>query len=136
MAACPARRRRLASSGKTLAGFSRHLGSNTRLDAHLHVEVGRRELRRHQLAFLDADAVLAGEAAAELDAEPQDSCARKFRPVGLFGAVGIVENQRMEIAVAGVEDVGDLQAVLGADLADPRQRVRQLASGMMPSMQR
>ena len=33
----------------------------------------------------------------------------------------------MEIAVAGVKNVRDPEAVLGADLADARQRVRQLA---------
>ncbi len=46
--------------------------------------------------------------------------------VGFVRAVGIVENERVEIAVAGVKNVRDLQVVLGADLAYARQRVRQL----------
>ena len=107
-AASPARRLSLASSGKTLAGFSRHAGSNTLLMRICTSRSVAVELRRHQLAFLDADAVLAGQTAAKLDAEPQNGCARNFRPVGFIGAVGIVENERVEIAVAGVEDVRDL----------------------------
>ena len=66
----------------------------------------------HQVALLDADAVLAGQNAADLDAEPQDVVAERLRAFQFAGLVGVIEDQRMQIAVAGVEDIGDAQAVL------------------------
>ena len=42
------------------------------LHPHLRGKVGLVELDRHQIALLDADAVLAGEAAADLNAKPED----------------------------------------------------------------
>ena len=40
----------------------------------------------------------------------------------------VVEEDRMDVAVAGVEDVVDIQAVLPADLADARQHFGQHAA--------
>ena len=60
------------SVGNTLPGLSRPLASKAHLSALLLVEVDLGEHRRHQVALLDADAVLAGEHAADLDAELQD----------------------------------------------------------------
>ena len=77
----------------------------------------------HQVALLDADAVLAGQHAADLDAEPQDVGAERLGPLELAGLVGVVEDQRMQIAVAGVEDVGDAQAVLRRQSPHPRQHL-------------
>ena len=71
----------------------------------------------HQVALLDADAVLAGQAAADLDAELQDVGAGRLGLLQLAGVVGVEEDQRVQVAVAGVEDVGDREAVAGADLA-------------------
>ena len=41
----------------------------------------------------------------------------------------------MQVAVAGVEDVGDAQAVAGADLADALSTSGRRPVGMTPSMQ-
>src|SRR5262249_52022253 len=49
------------------------------LEADLLVEIGLVELRRHQVALLDADAVLAGEAAAGLHAQRQNLEAAELR---------------------------------------------------------
>src|SRR3954452_15364720 len=46
--------------------------------AHLLLQVLRVELERHQVALFDADAVLAREPAADLDAEFEDVLARCF----------------------------------------------------------
>jgi hypothetical protein len=88
----------------------------------------------HQVALLDADAVLAGQHAADLDAQPQDIGAELLGLLQFARLVGIVEDQRMQVAVAGVEDVGDAQAVL-SDISRIRAAPRQLAAGMVPSMQ-
>jgi hypothetical protein len=47
------------------------------------------ELIGHQVALLDADAVLAGEAAADLDAELQDVLAAALGLVLLIRIVGV-----------------------------------------------
>jgi hypothetical protein len=56
------------------------VGVEGAFDAHLLIEVDLAEHLRHQVAFLDADAVLAGQHAADLDAQPQDVGAEALRP--------------------------------------------------------
>src|SRR6266571_4544627 len=55
--------------------------------------------------------LLAGEDAAEFDADPQDIGAEGFRPLDFARLVGIVEDQRMQIAVAGMKHIGDTEIV-------------------------
>ena len=112
---------------KDLGRVQQPLGVEHRLDAHLHGEVGLGELDAHEVALLDADAVLAGEAAARGHAQLEDLVARLLGPLGLGRIVGVVEDQRVQVAVAGVEDVGDAQAVPVADVRDGDQHLAQLA---------
>ena len=105
------------SSGNTFPGLSRCFGSNAHLTRCCCVEVVLVEHLRHQVALLDADAVLAGQHAADLDAEPQDVGAESLGRLELARLVGVIEDQRMQIAVAGMEDVGDAQPVLLRQLA-------------------
>ncbi len=72
--------------------------------------------------------MLAGEHPAEFDAAAQDIGAEGFRAFHLAGFVGVVQDQRMQIAVAGVEHVGNPQIVFGREIADSRQRLRQRAA--------
>src|SRR3712207_4398553 len=44
----------------------------------------------------------------------------------LFRSVVVVEDERVQVAVAGVEDVGDAHAVLLTDLGDPLQDLPEL----------
>lgn len=121
---------------KHLSGIEQALRVEGAFQTLLLVEVDLAEHFRHQIALLDADAVLAGEHAAELDAGAQDVGAEGFGALDLAGLVGIVEDQRMQIAVAGMEHVGATKLVLFRELADARQRLRQRTAGMVPSMQR
>src|SRR6185437_13080868 len=73
-----------------------------------------------------ADAVFTRQAAAEFDAKFQYGFARHLSAVGVARLVGVVEDQGVQVAVAGVKNIGDLEVVFGADLADARQGVRQL----------
>src|SRR4051794_28567804 len=57
---------------KHLAGIEQALRVERAFQPLLLVEVDLREHLRHQIAFLDADAVLAGQDAAEFDAAAQD----------------------------------------------------------------
>ena len=61
--------------------------------------------------LLDPDAVLAGQAAAHLDAGVQNFAAGVDRAPHLVGVALVVEHDRMDIAVAGVEDVADREIV-------------------------
>ena len=55
----------------------------------------------------------------------------------LAGIVGVEHDQRVQVAVAGVEDVGDLQAAAVGHLLDAaRARRGNWLVGMVPSMHR
>src|ERR1700732_4767646 len=92
---------------KHLAGIEQALGVEGAFDPLLGVEIDLAEHLAHQIALLDADAVLPGQNAAERDACPQDVGAEGLRALHLAGLVGIVEDQRMQITVTGMEHVGD-----------------------------
>src|SRR5262245_21917549 len=91
----------------------------------LLLEIGVGEHRRHQVALLDPDAMLAGEHAPHLDAELEDVGAEAFRFLELARLVGIVENERVEIAVAGMEHVGDTQPIALGQFAHALEHLRQ-----------
>ena len=59
----------------------------------------------HQVALFHADAMFAAEDAAHRDAEPQDFGAERFRPLQLARLHHIINDERMQIAVAGVKDI-------------------------------
>src|SRR3954470_13649467 len=114
---------------KNLARVEQVLRIECAFDPHLLVEIDLAEHLRHQIALFDADAMLAGEHPADRHAEPQDIGAEGLRLVQLSRPVGIVEDQRMEIAVAGVEHIGDPQPVARGELAHAGQHPRQLLAG-------
>ena len=70
--------------------------------------------------------MLAGEAAADLDAELEDGVARFLRLLQFAGFVDVEQDERVQVAVARMEHVGDAQAVARADRADAFQDQRQL----------
>ncbi len=94
----------------------------------LDLEVRRVELIRHEIALLDADAVLARQHAADVDAELQDLEAERFGSLDLAGHIGVVEDQRVQVAVAGVEDIRNAQPVALLHLRHRAQHARQLAA--------
>ena len=93
------------------------------------VEVGGGELERHALRLVHSDAMLAGDAAAQGQAGPEQRLVGRLRPLELAGDAIVVEDHGMQVAVARVEDVGDPEPVAGADglhlphdLGQPRAR--------------
>lgn len=93
------------------------------------------ELRAHLIDFLPSHAVFAGDAAADLHAQFQYLPAQRFRPGQFAGLVGVEQDQRMHIAVAGMEHIGHAQAMFGAEAGDAFEHAGQFAAGMVPSMQ-
>src|SRR5437867_472997 len=93
------------------AGVERTIRIKGVVDTEHEIEVSVREKKGHELGFFHADAVLAGERAADFDAITNNlgrglHCASKLTFVAR-----IVENDRVKIAVAGVEDVANVEAV-------------------------
>src|SRR6185312_14128227 len=88
------------------------------LESLLLLQIRRLKLHLHQIALLHANAMLAGQHATHLDAKREDIGTEALGPFELIVATGVVENQRMQVAVAGVKDVGDRQAIGLSHLAD------------------
>ena len=120
-----------------MPGFKQALLVEGAFDADLLVEVDFVEHFGHQVALFDADAMFAGQHAADLDAEPQYVGAEILGALQFARHIGVEQDQRMQIAVAGVKDIGDAQAMFLRQLADAGQHVREcFPRGMVPSMQR
>src|SRR5204863_4005720 len=95
----------------------------------LHVaelrELGRAELHAHLVDLLDAHAVLPGDRSAYGYAQFEDVGGEALGALQLAGNVGVVEDQRMQVAVTRVEDVGAPQPVLRRELLYAREHARQ-----------
>src|SRR5712692_11456817 len=76
---------------KYLAGVEQALGVERAFKPLLLVEIDLAEHLAHQVALLDADAMLAGQHAAEFDAAAKDIRAEGFGLVHLAGLVGIIQ---------------------------------------------
>ncbi len=71
---------------------------------HLHsVEVIPGKLLSHEIDFLRANAVLAGHAAAQCDAFIQNVISSLQCAFNLIGIAFIIQDQRMNIPVAGMK---------------------------------
>src|SRR5476651_2387250 len=113
---------------KYLAGIQQALVVEGAFQPLLLGEIDFGEHRGHQVALLDADAVLAGQDAADLDAKPEDVSAESFGTVEFVRLVRVIENERMQITVASVKDVGDAELVVRGQFAHPREHQRKLRS--------
>ena len=98
------------------------------VDAAHEREIGVGEEERHQLVFFHADAVFAGQAAADLHAIADDFGGDFHGALQLRGVARIEENDGVQVAVAGVKDVADEAAILLAKLLNVAERLRKLAA--------
>ena len=67
--------------------------------------------RVHEVAFLDANAVFTSEYAFDLNAQTEDVSAKSFCPVCVAINAGIIQNEGVEIAVAGMKNVCDAKSM-------------------------
>ena len=109
------------AEGEDFAGVERRIGVERVVDAAHEGEVGVREEEGHELGFFHADAVFTGQRAANFNAMADDFGGCLKGAFELFFVAGIEEHNGMQVAVAGVENIADLKAVLIADLADAAQ---------------
>src|SRR5580704_12582814 len=87
-------------------------------------QVGLGEHVAERLLLLLAHAVLASDGAAMVDAEAEDTIGEFERFLLLAGHGLIVKHQWMQVAVAGMEDVGYTQASRAGQAVDLIQQVR------------
>jgi len=87
-----------------------------------------RELDAHLIDLLDAHAMLAGDGAADLDAQFQQASAQFLGALQFAGLVGVEQDQRMQVAVAGMEDIGHAQSVFLGQLGGAPQHLGQGAA--------
>ena len=94
------------------------------MDAAHEVEVSVGEYEGHELGFFHADAVFAGERAADFEAVVDNFGGGLHGAFELGGVAGVVEDDGMQIAVAGVENIADLKTELRADFLDAAEGLR------------
>ena len=83
-----------------------------------------REHRRHQIALLHADAVFAGQDAADFDAQFQDRRAECFCTRKLARFHHVEDDERMQVSVAGVEKRDLMPVMFGAHDLAQQQRLK------------
>src|SRR5215210_2876837 len=88
------------------------------------VEIGLVEHLRHVLLLVHADAVLARDRAAGVQARVEDLARQLLGPLGLSVVAAVVTDQRVQVAVARVEDVGDDHPVLLSERLDALEHLR------------
>ena len=112
-------------SGEDFCGIAELQWVECAADALHGGQVGFSEHFGHHFLFVFADAVLAGDGAARGDADFEDEIGEGFGGVFLAGDAAVVENHGMEIAVAGMEDVGDAEAGFAAEFFDLGEHARE-----------
>ena len=97
---------------KDLARIQQAIRIEGAFEALLLLEVILVEHRTHKVTLLNSNAVLARQNAADLDAKLEDFAPELFCLLQFTGVVGIIEDQRMQISIACMKDVGDTEAVM------------------------
>src|SRR5438067_1742052 len=90
---------------KNLSGVQETMRVERAFEPLLLLQIRLAEHAAHEIALLDADTVLAGQYAADLHAELQNVGAEGLGAFELAGLIGVVEDQRMEVAIARMEDI-------------------------------
>ena len=104
--------RRSPSTRKNLVGIQQSGGIERIAHASHYSEFRFAEKQRHQAILFHAHAVLAGDRAAHGNAELDDLVGRGDHAAKLRFVARVEKYQRMEIAVARVENIANLETVL------------------------
>src|SRR5207237_2396336 len=87
---------------KDLARVEQAVRIESAFEALLMGEIAFVEHCPHKVALFDADPVLTGQHSTDFDTELEDIGTKGLGTLDLAGLVGVVEDKRMEIAVAGM----------------------------------
>src|SRR5712691_3321007 len=107
-----------------LAGVAEPARIERFLQTPHQLQVRLAEDERHEVRLLEPDPVLAGDRAADLGADLHDLGSRGDHARLLAGSARIVEDVRVQIPVARMEDVADAEAVRPDDRVDAIEHVR------------
>jgi len=116
------------AGGKNLAGIQAARGIESVADGAHEREIGFGEKQRHEAIFFHADAVFASDCAAHFDTEANDGVRGGDSTMELFFVAGVEKNDGMQVAVASVENVADLETVFFADAFDFAEGLRQFSA--------
>src|SRR5208337_5303258 len=108
----------VAAAGKQLGRAASTLGVQRVANRDHGGQVFRREELGHEGHFLHADAVLSRHAAAEPDAFLENLVAGVEHSLDLLSVALVEEQDGMNIAIAGVKDVGNSNIVSSRDTLD------------------
>ena len=114
------------AEGEDFAGVEGGIGIEGVVDAAHEIEIGVGENERHELGLFHADAMFAGERAADFEAVADDLGGGLHSAFELRGIARIVEDDGVEVAVTGVKNIADLKAELRADLLNAAKGLRKL----------
>jgi len=81
-------------------------------------QFGLAELHTHLIDFLESNAMLTGNRAADPNAQLQNLSAQCLGAFKLARFSGIVQNERVQIAVAGMKHVSHPQPGTGGEFGD------------------
>src|SRR5207253_5016248 len=104
--------------GEQLTGIHDPVGVEDAAQPGHEVQIGLAVLEREILGLVETHAVLARDRAAHRDTGVEQRLVRRLRALELLGVPVVVEDERVEVAVARVKDVGDLHAVALGDRAE------------------
>ena len=93
----------------------------------VRVDIGEQVV--HEALFLDPDAVLPGQDAARIERDPQDLGPGGMNPFEYTVDPGVEHQERMQVAVAGVEHVEHDHVVAVGDVVDLLEGVGKGATG-------
>src|SRR5262249_42299683 len=108
-----------------LAGIEEAVGVEGAFQALLLRQIDLIEHRAHEITLLDAHSVLAGPPPADLDAELQNVGAERLGALELARRIGVIEDERVEIAVPSMKDIGDAEPIVLGEAAHAGQHLRQ-----------
>ena len=97
----------------SFAGIKQRHGIECCFDAVKLRQFAAAELHTHLIDLLHTHAMLAGNRAANGNTHLQNARTHRFGCVQFTWLVGIVQNQRMQIAVARMKHIGHGQTVFG-----------------------
>ena len=115
--------------GNCLAGIEQPVRVESGLEGVKLRQFIAAELCAHLVDLLHAHAVFPGDGAAHLDAEVEYPPGEGLGPLEFSGPVGVVEDERVKVAVAGMEYIGHPEVVFLRPHLHPPQHLGQALSG-------
>ena len=109
-----------------LAGVEQAIGIKSLFYGMELLQFGFIELYAHLVDLFHTDTVLAGNDATHLDAKFQDTRTECLGTFQFAGFVGIVEDQRVKVAVTGVEYIRNREAVFFRPLRNRREHLAEV----------